>query len=30
LSDYKVLAEKLGPSGASARIAGEMYRELKK
>jgi len=30
LSDYKVLSIKLGPSGASGRIAREMVRELKK
>jgi len=30
LSDYAVLKEKLGPAGASGRIAGEMFEELKK
>jgi lipid-A-disaccharide synthase len=30
ISDYKLLAEKLGPSGASFRIAQEMIAELKK
>jgi lipid-A-disaccharide synthase len=30
LSDYKVLKDKLGPSGASGRIAREMVMELKK
>ncbi|HUX59312.1 MAG TPA: lipid-A-disaccharide synthase [Bacteroidales bacterium] len=28
LSDYEILKEKLGPAGASARIAKEMVREL--
>jgi lipid-A-disaccharide synthase len=30
LSDYKVLSDKLGPPGASGRIAMEMVRELSK
>jgi lipid-A-disaccharide synthase len=30
LSDYEVLKEKLGPAGASRRIAGEMVKELKR
>ncbi len=30
LADYEVLREKLGPAGASERIAGEMVRELKR
>jgi lipid-A-disaccharide synthase len=30
LSDYEVLKEKLGPAGASARIAREMVEELKR
>jgi lipid-A-disaccharide synthase len=29
LSEYEVLKKKLGPAGASERIAGEMVRELK-
>lgn len=29
MADYKVLSEKLGPAGASARIAAEMIKELK-
>lgn len=29
LADYRLLAEKLGPAGASERIAGEMVRELR-
>jgi len=29
IADYKTLIEKLGPAGASARIASEMVRELK-
>ncbi len=29
LSEYRELAEKLGPSGASARVAGDMVRRLK-
>ncbi len=29
IADYKVLSEKLGPAGASARIAGDMVSELK-
>jgi lipid-A-disaccharide synthase len=30
LTDYEVLREKLGPAGASYRVAGEMVREMKK
>jgi lipid-A-disaccharide synthase len=30
LSDYELLKDKLGPAGASDRIAGEMVRELRK
>jgi lipid-A-disaccharide synthase len=30
LSDYQVLKDKLGPAGASGRIAGEMVKELKR
>jgi lipid-A-disaccharide synthase len=30
LADYELLKNKLGPSGASSRIAGEMVRELRK
>jgi lipid-A-disaccharide synthase len=30
LSDYQKLKQKIGPSGASGRIAGEMVKELKK
>jgi hypothetical protein len=30
LSDYEVLKNKLGPAGASNRIAWEMVSELKK
>ncbi|MCX6254301.1 MAG: lipid-A-disaccharide synthase, partial [Bacteroidia bacterium] len=30
LSDYEVLKDKLGPAGASERIAGEMVAELKR
>jgi lipid-A-disaccharide synthase len=30
LADYEVLKEKLGPAGASLRVAGEIVRELKK
>jgi lipid-A-disaccharide synthase len=30
LSDYEVLKQKLGPAGASGRIAGEMVEELRK
>ena len=30
LSDYEILKTRLGPAGASGRIAGEMVRELKK
>jgi lipid-A-disaccharide synthase len=30
LSDYKILKDILGPSGASFRIANEMFRELNK
>ncbi len=30
IADYKVLKEKLGPSGASARIAGEMVKEMRR
>jgi hypothetical protein len=30
LSGYEILIGKLGPAGASGRIAGEMVRELKK
>jgi len=30
LSDYKIIREKLGPSGASGRIAREMIEELKR
>jgi lipid-A-disaccharide synthase len=30
LSDYEVLKDKLGPEGASMRIAGDMVRELKR
>jgi len=29
LSDYEVLKQKLGPAGASGRIAGEMVEELR-
>ena len=29
LSDYETLKDKLGPAGASGRIAGEMVEELK-
>ncbi len=29
IADYKVLSEKLGPAGASARIAEDMVNELK-
>jgi len=29
LADYRLLKEKLGASGASARIAGEMVKELR-
>jgi len=29
LADYEILKEKLGPAGASGRIAGEMVRELR-
>ena len=30
LSDYEILKNKLGPAGASGRIAGEMVRELRR
>jgi lipid-A-disaccharide synthase len=29
MADYKILKDKLGPSGASERIAGEMVKELR-
>jgi lipid-A-disaccharide synthase len=29
IEDYKLLGEKLGPAGASARIAGEMLSEMR-
>ena len=30
IADYKLLGEKLGPAGASARIAGDMFAEMRR